>query len=191
MGFFKKRGEKLPRIGVIKNTIHRVEYAYGDEMFEFVNIILESEQMMLGHIAEFNLHLDEGARKDFMKLLDSRIIPELEYSLLHLKQLSGTGMRLANGLYNVNSQAKTFAEVLRNLCKTGNFAAAGYPTKRALFDRYDELIKDHLKRIEAAYREGCTPDVLNELLDHLRHVYINDFEDWMGKRRMDVYHETG
>jgi hypothetical protein len=166
--------------------MQKVEVAYAQSSFVFLETILDSMKKMLVRIAWWNLAFDENNRKDTYRELDE-VIENLELEIKHLSFHKGMGNIIANSLYNAATDALSYAKTMQSMCKTGNFQNNGWNVKKKMFDDFRAKFDTRVNFIIAAYKQGTQPTAQNEVLDILMKEYVNKYHDSIGEMQKGAY----
>ncbi|MFQ5474633.1 MAG: hypothetical protein ACE5DM_02240 [Candidatus Nanoarchaeia archaeon] len=189
MGIIKKI-EKKARVlkpGKVKHIFHKAMYEAVEAMFPLVDNLLEAELQVLTWSSNKALFepTNEGddLRKYIIETLNKKVIPNLNLAIVTAKmQFSfGSNTRISNTLGNTSAELLRKVENLLDACKKNNLQQYGWTTPYRMFSEFKKIAINHAKRIEEAFGKGSVPEIAGDVLDDLRHIYLNRFEDDIGR----------
>jgi hypothetical protein len=177
---------KLPGTWSASRILRKSEKKHAETLFPFVDIVCESYKTMLIFISYWNLQLNEKDRDHAAKDLKNRIIPDLTFAVERLSEIKRFGYVIANVLYAAASIGLQTAKGLAKVCETGNFQKRGWNSKLAMYVYFEKIFAGEVEKIENAFKANIHDKVLDDVLDDLRHEYVNKWEDATDKMHLHL-----
>jgi len=185
LGFNKN--PKMPRTGTVKGILAVADKEMAEANFRILNVILNAYETELAYIAMHDLQMNEPNRKECMKDLEKRTIPDLQLIVDSLKKTAGYGSVIPNSLLLCAEKAQALAYELKVVCSKGNFQEKGWTEKLVMFEHFAKQVENELIRVDRAFKEGTHPDVRGDVMDDLYRTYMNRTKDWIGHARMSAH----
>lgn len=182
--FGLNRNPTMPRPGAVKHILAKADREVAEANFRILNIILNAYETVLAYITMHDLQMNEPNRKECMKDLEKRTIPDLKLVIESLNKTQGFGNIIPNSLLTCAHKAKALAEELISVCEKGNFNEKGWTEKTLMFEHFAKEIEPEFERVDRAFKQGTHPDVRGDVVDDLYHIYMNPTKDFMGHARM-------
>ena len=177
----------LPSKSGAKRMIMKANLRAAEAYYDYVFLITHTYNRLLAYIGNHNLQMNEPNRKACIKDIEKTIIPEMEIVRDDLRQVTGAGNLIPNGLLQTASQAIVLAQELRMVCKKGNFGEKGWGEKIRMFDYFDKAINKEVERIVRVFQQGTHPEVRDEVLNDLARLYVNPCRDLKDHARMGAH----